>query len=159
MTDKPLSNRAQELLRRIRAGKFYKVGASDTPKAMAELIEHGLVGRMGRAEIISACYVSVDHTPMVPDRAPDEPTDENPFDPWLPIETAPRDRTLFDVMREGVRWTDCHYSPRYKCVVRVHGYPSMTTIFRPQPTHWMPRPTGLTDPYTGGTTGKAGGDD
>ena len=159
MTDKPLSKRAQDLLARIRAGRFYKVGASDTPRAMSELIEAGLIARMGRAEVISSCYVSVDHTPMVFDRAPDEPTDENPFDPWRSIETCPKDRTLFDAMRDGIRWTDCHYSPRFKCVVRVHGYPSVTTLFKPQPTHWMPRPGGLFDPYTGGTTGKAMDDD
>ena len=157
MTDKPLSKRAQELLARLRQGRFYKVGASDTPRAMAELEESGLVGKMGRAEVISLCYVHKDHTPFVPDRAPDEPTDENPFDPWRPVDTAPRDRTLIDMMRDGTRWTDCHFEPRYNCFVRVHGYPSVTSVFRPQPTHWMPRPGGLLDPYTGGTTGKAEG--
>lgn len=74
---------------------------------------------------------------------------------WQPIETAPRDLTLIDCMRDGVRWTDCHFSPRHKCFVMKHGYPSMITVFNPQPTHWMPRPPGLEDPYTGGNTGKA----
>ena len=43
-------------------------------------------------------------------------------DDWLPIETAPRDRTLIDVAREGIRWTDCHFSTRMKVFVQVHGY-------------------------------------
>lgn len=147
----PLSKRAQALLARIRAGDFYRIASANTPKAMAELIEAGLVGRMGRVETIVTCYVAKGHMPFLMDCAPDAV----PQNPWLPIDSAPRDRTLFDVMRDGIRWTDCHFEPRYNCIVRVHGYPSVTTVFKPQPTHWMPRPGGLVDPYTGGTTGKA----
>ncbi|BBC99130.1 hypothetical protein [Sphingobium sp. YG1] len=74
---------------------------------------------------------------------------------WQPIETAPRDRTLIDCLRDEIRWTDCHFEPRLNCFVRIHGYPSMTEVFTPQPSHWRPRPDGLVDPYTGGKTGKA----
>lgn len=148
-----LSKRAEALLARIRSGDFYRVDSATTPKAMAELIDAGLVGRMGRVETIVACYVSKGHLPFTADRAPDQLGPAS--DPWLPIDSAPRDRTLFDVMRDGIRWTDCHFEPRYNCIMRVHGYPSVTTVFRPQPTHWMPRPGGLVDPYTGGNIGKA----
>lgn len=76
-------------------------------------------------------------------------------DDWRPIDSAPRDMTLIDCMRDEIRFTDCHWSPHHRCFVRKHGYPAVTEVFIPQPTHWRPRPVGLADPYTGGNTGKA----
>jgi hypothetical protein len=58
--------------------------------------------------------------------------------PWRPIETAPKGE-IFDVWRDGVRFTDCELSPG-GYVIQKHSYPVITTVFRPQPTHWMPRP-------------------
>ena len=52
-----LSKRAEKLLERLKSGDFYPCHASDTPKAMQELIDAGLVARAGRVEIIRACYV------------------------------------------------------------------------------------------------------
>jgi hypothetical protein len=70
---------------------------------------------------------------------------------WQPIETAPegnaKDGPFIDVAWAGkthhylpvpARATDC-YRER-GTVKRKHGYPARTTIFSPQPTHWMPRP-------------------
>lgn len=67
---------------------------------------------------------------------------------WQPIETAPEGDSeagpFFDVTWAGekhrylpvpYRLIDCY---RERGVVkRKHDYPAMTTIFRPQPTHWM----------------------
>lgn len=70
---------------------------------------------------------------------------------WQPIETAPEgnedDGPFFDVTWAGkmhrylpvpYRLTDCYM--RNGRVFRLHGYPSMTTAFVEQPTHWMPNP-------------------
>lgn len=65
---------------------------------------------------------------------------------WQLIETAPRDGTLFDAMRNGIRFTDCQFDEHGR-LFRVHSYPSVTTRFRKWPTHWMPRPAGLIAPY------------
>ena len=67
---------------------------------------------------------------------------------------APRDGTLIDVYRDEIRFTDCHFERGVWAMKQ--GYPSVTTIFHPPPTHWMPRPTSLPlcDPYTGLYTGK-----
>jgi hypothetical protein len=67
---------------------------------------------------------------------------------WQPIETAPEgdevNGPFFDVLWAGEthrylpvprREIDCFCSGGF--VQRKHGYPSMTTLFRPQPTHWM----------------------
>lgn len=63
-------------------------------------------------------------------------------DGWSPIESLPKDAVLFDVwFEEGQRAIDCHWSAAHKAVALKHSYPSITTIFRPQPTHWRPLPT------------------
>ena len=67
-----LSARAVKLLARIKRGDFYSTEANNTPKAMQELIDHGLVGTMGRVEVIRRCYVAQGHTPFVMDKAPGE---------------------------------------------------------------------------------------
>lgn len=70
---------------------------------------------------------------------------------WQPIETAPEgndtDGPLFDVTWLGEqhrylplpsRAIDCY---RERGTVKMkHGYPAVTTIFNPQPTHWMAHP-------------------
>lgn len=58
---------------------------------------------------------------------------------WQPIESVPKDGTLFDVWRDGVRFTDCHWERGL--VMRKRGYPATWEVFNPQPTHWMPLPT------------------
>jgi hypothetical protein len=63
------------------------------------------------------------------------------------IETCPKDGTLFDAYwfdDEGCfrRMADCHFANN--AVQRTHGYPTMRTVFRPQPTHWTPRPAMMT---------------
>lgn len=71
---------------------------------------------------------------------------------WQPIETAPegneRSGPFFDVAWAGrmhrylpvvARAIDCF---KDRGVVKMkHGYPAVTTIFNPQPTHWMVRPS------------------
>lgn len=70
---------------------------------------------------------------------------------WQPIESAPEgdedDGPFFDVVWAGM---EHRYLPvqaraincfKERGVVKMqHGYPAVTTIFRPQPTHWMPEP-------------------
>jgi len=67
-----LSARAVKLLDRIKRGEFYPTDAKDTPKAMQELLDYGLVGTMGRVESLRQCYVAQGHTPFVTDKAPGE---------------------------------------------------------------------------------------
>lgn len=74
-----------------------------------------------------------------------------PTEGWQPIETAPEgdedSGPLFDVTWAGERHrylpvprreTDC-FKER-GVIKRKHGYPSLITVFNPQPTHWMPLP-------------------
>lgn len=71
---------------------------------------------------------------------------------WRPIETAPIGNEeagpFFDVMWSGekhrylpvpARAIDC-YRDQSGTVKMKHGYPSVTTVFNPQPTHWMSLP-------------------
>lgn len=67
-----LSIRAQTLLARIERGHWYKPHTDKVPKAMQELIDHGLVRVAMRVESVAAAYVSLDHTPGLMDRAPNE---------------------------------------------------------------------------------------
>lgn len=72
---------------------------------------------------------------------------------WMDIETCPKDGTFFDALRDGIRHTDCHFERG--AVVKEHGYPSMTKIFlKRKPTHWMPRPEGLIEPYAANEYGE-----
>lgn len=68
-----LSARAKALLTRVERGDFYTTQSDRTPKAMQELIDHGLVGTMGRVVELKRCYVALGHTPFVMDKAPGEP--------------------------------------------------------------------------------------
>lgn len=52
-----LSARARALWDRLREGRFYQAHADNTPKAMAELDEAGLVQVMARPVEIWACWV------------------------------------------------------------------------------------------------------
>lgn len=52
-----LSKRAQNLLRRIKEGRFYPTHHPNTPKAMQELIDAKLVVTCGRVEVVRRCYV------------------------------------------------------------------------------------------------------
>lgn len=65
-----------------------------------------------------------------------------------PMSEAPRDGTLFDVFRRGIRWIDCHFDERGR-LVREHGFPSVTQWFyKPDEFDgWLPRPDGLVPPY------------
>lgn len=69
---------------------------------------------------------------------------------WQPIETAPQgndhEGPFFDVMWQDrmhpylpvpMRQIDCYRVG--ETIRREHGYPSMTTIFNPRPTHWRAR--------------------
>lgn len=65
---------------------------------------------------------------------------------WQPIETVPRDGSLIDVLRDGIRYTDCHVDQHGR-FVRKQDYPAVTMLLGDPPTHWMPRPAGLIAPY------------
>lgn len=65
-----LSDRAKKLLRRIQEGRWYKAHADDTPKAMQELLDQGLVFVTGRVECVSAAYVAHGHQRFHMDEAP-----------------------------------------------------------------------------------------
>lgn len=72
---------------------------------------------------------------------------EQPKPTWQPIDTAPRDGTLFDVRFGGIRYTDCFFDAD-GLLVRRHNYPSIRTVFmRAETAEWMPRPPGLIQPY------------
>lgn len=58
-----LSKRAIKLLARVRAGEYYPAYDERTPKAMAELVEAGLVGTCGRSPEVRAYYVPVGYQP------------------------------------------------------------------------------------------------
>lgn len=66
---------------------------------------------------------------------------------WLDMSTAPKDGTLVDLVFDGIRRTDCHWSDGNQCWCRKHGYPSSTTVFIHPPTGWLPRPENLVMPY------------
>lgn len=70
---------------------------------------------------------------------------------WQVIETAPKgddeNGPFFDVAWEGVRHAylpvgrrvmNCYR--RGNVIACKHGYPAVTTIFNPQPTHWLEVP-------------------
>lgn len=59
-----LSRRAQKLLVKVRAGEFYEAYSKQTPKAMQELIDAGLVIVMGRVVKVAAFYVPTGTKPF-----------------------------------------------------------------------------------------------
>lgn len=66
-----------------------------------------------------------------------------------PIDTAPRDGTLFDIERGGVPYLDCYFDER-GLLVQEHDYPSMTRLFNMTvdiPMTWTPRPASRLKPY------------
>lgn len=64
-----LSNRAQRLLARVKAGHWYRPFNPNTPKAMQELVAAGLVSTTGRVVVIELAYVPADgYTPFVPEK-------------------------------------------------------------------------------------------
>lgn len=65
---------------------------------------------------------------------------------WNPMKTAPRDGRLFDMIRNGIRHTDCHIDEMGR-LVKVHSYPSVTRWFLQTGDGWLPRPIGLVMPY------------
>lgn len=71
---------------------------------------------------------------------------------WQPMDTAPRDGTLFDVIRNGIRHVDCHIDEHGRLVKR-HGHPSMTKVFFTPCDGWMSRPDGLIKPYEANSDG------
>lgn len=57
---------------------------------------------------------------------------------WWPIEDHPGTPEPVDLWRDGERLTDfCFVNGRWQ---KVHGYPAVTTVLVPQPTHFMTRP-------------------
>lgn len=54
-----LSKRAAALFERVKNGDWYPAYSLDTPKAMQELIDAGLVMQTGRVQTIVTCYVPV----------------------------------------------------------------------------------------------------
>lgn len=65
----------------------------------------------------------------------------------MPITTAPRDGTLFDMTKDGIRYTDCHFDDM-GYVVKEHDYPSVEKRFlNVDGATWTPRPDGLILPY------------
>lgn len=69
-----LSRRAQKLLGRLHAGRWYRAYAGDTPKAMEELKDAGLVAVCGRVVTLEACFVPVGTTPAVMEKIPPVPS-------------------------------------------------------------------------------------
>lgn len=69
-----LSRRAAKLLRRLHQGVFYPCNY-DSPnhKAMRELLDKGLVGRMGRVQTIRLCYVPKGAKPFKAETIPEAP--------------------------------------------------------------------------------------
>lgn len=64
-----------------------------------------------------------------------------------PIDTAPRDGTLFDMTLRGRRYIDCKANAAGQ-ISREHGYPAVTTMFgNTDGATWLPRPEGLLQPY------------
>lgn len=63
------------------------------------------------------------------------------------ITTAPRDGTLFYMIKNGVLYTDCRFDDM-GYIVRDHGYPSITRRWlNTDGATWLPRPEGLLRPY------------
>lgn len=52
-----LSKRAEKLLARIKDGEWYPAFAKDTPAAMQELVDAGLVHHSGRVARAVLCFV------------------------------------------------------------------------------------------------------
>lgn len=64
-----LSRRAENLLARLRAGRFYPAYSERTPKCMQELIDAGLVATAGRPTLFIRCYVPAEgFTPFKPEK-------------------------------------------------------------------------------------------
>jgi hypothetical protein len=70
---------------------------------------------------------------------------------WQPIESAPQGNEesgpFFDVLWAGEMHTylpvprrEINCYRRGSRIHRQHGYPSVTTVYRHGPTHWMPLP-------------------
>lgn len=61
MTDKhnepKLSKRAEKLYARLKEGRWYRAYANDTPAAMKELVDAGLVQIAARVNVSEACFV------------------------------------------------------------------------------------------------------
>lgn len=53
----PLSPNALRVYKNLITGKFYRPHSDRCPKAMAELVEAGLVGTVGRVVTVERCYV------------------------------------------------------------------------------------------------------
>ena len=64
-----LSTNAQKLLERLKAGRWYEAYAKDTPKAMKELEDAGLVTATGRVIEVRLCYVPAEgYVPYEPEK-------------------------------------------------------------------------------------------
>lgn len=63
-----LSKNAQNLLGRLKSGRFYRAYDPQLPKAMEELEKAGLVKTMARAEVISLCWVPVNSVPFTEEK-------------------------------------------------------------------------------------------
>lgn len=66
---------------------------------------------------------------------------------WQPIATCPKDGSAFDAWRDGARLPDCIFERGM--VVQKIGFPVRTLVFRPQPSHWRPRPCGPRKAHAG----------
>jgi len=62
---------------------------------------------------------------------------------WQPIETAPKDGTMIDLLCSGTRIADCYYED-CKITNKTWHYCyfdwEQETVFCSNPTHWMPLP-------------------
>lgn len=65
-----VSARARKLFTRVRNGHWYGAHADDTPKAMKELVDAGLVRASPRVAVIATAFVAHNHRPFKIDTAP-----------------------------------------------------------------------------------------
>lgn len=72
---------------------------------------------------------------------------------WRPMDEAPTDGTLFDAVRDGIRFTDCHIDEQGRHC-KKHGYPASTRVFLTPLDGWAPHPEGVLQPYETNDSGE-----
>ena len=71
--------------------------------------------------------------------------------PWLPIETAPKDGTVIDLWNNGDRYADAKWLRGEWCYLGLDGFDVMNWVpLGGRTTHWMPLPA---TPSEGGERG------